>query len=79
MTVAITRLDHSAADLCQAAARTQNAKTARRILSAPHVLQGNSHAAAESCAMHRQTLCDWGISTMPVAWRFVRFAPSQRP
>ena len=60
MTVAITRLDLSAADLRQAAARTQNAKIARRILAVAHVLGGNSRsAAAQSCAMDRQTLRDW--------------------
>jgi transposase len=60
MTVAITRLDLSAADLRQAAARTQNAKIVRRILAVAHVLEGNSRAAAaESCAMDRQTLRDW--------------------
>ena len=60
MTVAITRLDLSAADLRQAAARTQNAKIARRMLAIALVLEGSSRAeAAQSCAMDRQTLRDW--------------------
>jgi putative transposase len=60
MTVAITRLDLAAADLREAAARTQDAKAARRMLAMALVLEGWSReAAAESCAMDRQTLCDW--------------------
>lgn len=60
MTVAITRLDLSAADLRQVAARTQDAKVARRILAIALVLEGWSRAAAaEACAMDRQTLRDW--------------------
>ena len=60
MTVAITRVDLSAADLREAAARTQEAKAARRMLAIALVLEGWSReAAAEACAMDRQTLCDW--------------------
>ena len=60
MTVAITRLDLSAADLRQAAARTQDAKVARRMLAIALVLGGHSRTdAAQSCAMDRQTLRDW--------------------
>lgn len=60
MTVAITRLDLSAADLRQAAARTQDAKVARRMLAIALVLVGHSRTdAAQSCAMDRQTLRDW--------------------
>jgi len=60
MTVAITRLTLSAADLRQAAARTQDAKMARRMLAIALVLEGHSRTdAAQSCAMDRQTLCDW--------------------
>jgi transposase len=60
MTVAITRLEHSASDLRAAAARTQDAKAARRMLAVALVLEGWSReAAAEACAMDRQTLRDW--------------------
>jgi len=60
MTVAITCQDLSAADLRQAAARTQDAKMARRMLAIALVLEGCSRAeAAEICAMDRQTLRDW--------------------
>jgi transposase len=60
MTVAITYQDLSAADLRQAAARTQEAKVARRMLAIALVLEGCSRAeAAQTCAMDRQTLRDW--------------------
>src|SRR4051812_5643203 len=54
MTVAITRQDLSAADLRQAAARTQDGKVARRMLAIARVLEGCSRTeAAETCAMER--------------------------
>jgi transposase len=60
MTVAITRLELSASELREAAARTKDAKTARRMLAIGLVLEDWSReAAAEACAMDRQTLCDW--------------------
>src|SRR6186997_2418652 len=60
MAVVITRLDVSAAELREAAARTQDAKTARRMLAIALVLDGWSREdAAEACAMDRQTLRDW--------------------
>ena len=59
MTLTITRLDLSAADLRDAAARTREAKAARRMLAIGLVLEGWSReSAAEACAMDRQTLCD---------------------
>ena len=60
MTVAITRSDRSASELRQAAADTQDAKAARRMLAIALVLEGWSReAASEACAMDRQTLRDW--------------------
>src|ERR1700748_583093 len=60
MTVAITRPELSSADLRQSAARTADAKVARRMLAIALVLEGCSRAeAAETCAMDRQTLRDW--------------------
>ena len=60
MAVAITRLDISAVELREAAARTQDAKAARRMLAIALVLEDWSReAAAEACAMDRQTLRDW--------------------
>src|SRR3954463_9637409 len=64
MTVAITRLDLSMADLREAAAGTPDAKAARRMLAIALLLEGWSReAAAEACAMERQTLRDGCIGT----------------
>jgi hypothetical protein len=52
MTAAITRVDLSAADLREAAARTQDAKATRRMLAIALVLEGWSReAAAEACGL----------------------------
>lgn len=60
MTVAITRLNVSASELREAAAGTDDARAGRRMLAIAMVLDGWSReAAAESCAMDRQTLRDW--------------------
>jgi transposase len=60
MTIAITRLELSTAELRDAAARSKDARAARRMLAIALVLEGWSReAAAEACAMDRQTLCDW--------------------
>ena len=76
MTVEITRLDLSAAELRDAATRTRDAKAARRMLAMALVLEGRSRdEAARSCGMDRQTLRDWahrynegglaGLSNLP--------------
>jgi transposase len=60
MTVAITRLELSAADLRAEATRTGDAKVARRMLAIALALEGWSRqGAAAACAMERQTLRDW--------------------
>src|SRR5204863_182555 len=60
MAVEITRLDLSAADLRREAARSQDAKAARRMLAIALVLEGRARGdAARSCGMDRQTLRDW--------------------
>jgi len=60
MTVSITRQDHSATDLRNAAAQSKDAAFARRALALALVLEGTARkAAAESCGMDRQTLRDW--------------------
>jgi transposase len=60
MAVAITRSDISAAKLRKAAARMQDTKAARRMLAIALVLEDWSReAAAQACAMDRQTLRDW--------------------
>ena len=60
MAVEITRQDLSAAELRREAARSRDAKAARRMLALALVLDGQSRgAAAEACGMDRQTLRDW--------------------
>jgi transposase len=60
MAIEITRLGLSSADLRGAAARTRDAKAARRMLAIALVLDGRSRdEAARSCGMDRQTLRDW--------------------
>jgi hypothetical protein len=55
--VAITRTAHTSDDLRAEAARTKNARMSRRLLALALVLDGQSRtAAAEACAMDRQTL-----------------------
>ena len=60
MAVAITRTELSAADRRREAARTRDAKAARRMLAIALVLEGRPRAeAAAQCGMDRQTLRDW--------------------
>jgi len=60
MAITITRSEHTAPELRSAAARTQDAAAARRMLALALVLEGRSRTeAAESCGMDRQTLRDW--------------------
>lgn len=60
MAVAITRTDLSAGELRTAAAKTADAKAARRMLALALVLEGaDRKVAAETCGMDRQTLRDW--------------------
>jgi transposase len=60
MAVEITRMEFSAAQLRQEAARTRDAKASRRMLALALVLEGRSRTeAAQSCGMDRQTLRDW--------------------
>lgn len=60
MAVEITRTDMSASELRATAARTNDAKAARRMLAIALVLGGaDRRTAAEACGMDRQTLRDW--------------------
>ncbi len=60
MAVAITRTELSARELRAAAAKTTDAKAARRMLALAQVLEGvDRKSAAETCGMDRQTLRDW--------------------
>ena len=58
--IAITRKDLTATQLRAAAAKTKDARSARRMLAIALVLEGADRAtAAETCGMDRQTLRDW--------------------
>src|SRR5437773_12023308 len=58
--VAITREDYTAAELRRAAARTDDANAARRMLALAQVMDGKTRGeAAACCGMDRQTLRDW--------------------
>ncbi len=60
MTVSITRLEHTAAELRREAGRTADARASRRMLALALVLEGeNRETAARQCGMDRQTLRDW--------------------
>jgi transposase len=58
--LAITRDEHTAAELRRAAARSRDSDAARRMLALALVKEGASRTeAAQSCGMDRQTLRDW--------------------
>ena len=58
--ISITRTDLTPADLRAEATRSKDSRMARRLLAIALVMDGHSRgAAAEACAMDRQTLCDW--------------------
>ena len=58
--VALTRDEHTAAELRRLAAACRDASAARRMLAMALVREGSPRAvAAETCGMDRQTLRDW--------------------
>jgi transposase len=58
----VTRNDHTAAELREAAARSNDADATRRMLALALVLEGCQRGeAAKLCGMDRQTLRDWVI------------------
>ena len=60
MTIAVTRLELSVAELRRAARLSGDADQARRILAIALVLEGMTRAAAaRSCGAERQALRDW--------------------
>ena len=60
MTVSITRLEHTPADLRREAGRSADARASRRMLALALVMEGQSReTAARNCGMDRQTLRDW--------------------
>ncbi len=60
MAVEITRLDMTATELRSVAARSKDAKAARRMLAIALIVDGADRGtAARACGMDRQTLRDW--------------------
>jgi transposase len=58
--IAITNLEHTAAELREFAAKTKDAEVARRLLALAMVLEDKSRTeAATQNAMQRQSLRDW--------------------
>jgi transposase len=88
MTVAITRMERSAADLRREASRCRDGAAACRMLALALALEGRSRTeAARLCGMDRQTLRDWvhryneeglaGLSDRPHPGRKPRLRPEQ--
>jgi transposase len=86
--IAITRRDLTAGELRAAAARTKDARAARRMLAIALVLEGvDRRTAAEICGMDRQTLRDWvhrynaeglaGLANRRAPARARRLSPAQ--
>ena len=60
MTIGITRMEHTAADLRRLAAGSGDAAVVRRLLALALVLDGSRREdAARLAGMDRQSLCDW--------------------
>jgi len=60
MTVAITRMEHTAAELRRLAGGSDDAAVARRLLALALILDGRKRAdAARLAGMDRQALRDW--------------------
>ena len=58
--LAVTRTDHTAAELRAAASKSDDAAQVRRLLAIALVLDGDARTeAAEQTGMDRQTLRDW--------------------
>jgi transposase len=80
--VAITRAEHSVADLREAAKGTDDADAARRMLAIALVLEGKSRTeAATACGMDRQILCDWvhRYNAAGIAGLHNKTAPGAKP
>ena len=64
--LAITRDDYTAAELREAATRSNDADATRRMLALALVLEGYKRCeAGKLCGMDRQTLRDWFYATTP--------------
>lgn len=89
MSVEITRLDMSPAELRREAARLKDARAARRVLAIALVLEGSDRThAAKACGVDRQTLRDWvhrynaegveGLCNRKSAGRTPRLGPDEK-
>ncbi len=80
--VAITRTEHTPAQMRRAASRTGDANAARRMLALALVMEGKSRSeAAATCGMDRQTLRDWVHRYNAVGLEGLsdKLAPGRRP
>lgn len=80
--IAITRLDLSATELRERAAKMRDGAVVRRLLGIASVLEGASRqAAATAAGMDRQTLCDWihRYNASGVAGLSSRISPGRPP
>ncbi len=60
LAVAITRIEHTPAELCASAAKSNDAAMARRLLAIAMVLEGTSRLnAARQAGMDHQSLRNW--------------------
>src|ERR1700730_7075460 len=76
----IIRADLTATDLRQAAACSNDANAARRMLGLALVLEGYARGeAARLCAMDRQTLRDWVIRYNAEGVAGDRISPGPKP
>lgn len=82
MAVAVTRMEHGAAELRDFAARSRDAAQSRRLLAIAMVLDGSSREdAARQAGMDRQTLRDWvhRYNELGAAGLVSRRAPGPKP
>jgi transposase len=80
--IAITRTDHTAAELRELAASSDDGAQVRRLLALALTLEGRSRTqAAEQCGMQRQTLRDWvhRYNAEGIAGLITRGGPGQPP
>jgi transposase len=82
MAVAITRMEHTAADLRDLAVKSRDVAQSRRLLAIAMVLDGDSREdAARQAGMDRQTLRDWvhRFNDLGVDGLISRCAPGPTP
>jgi putative transposase len=80
--IAMTNLDHTAADLRRLMSKHKDGAVVRRLLALALILEGKSRTeAAQQSGMERQTLRDWvhRYNAAGVAGLFSRVGPGPRP